>query len=60
MTTLFAVAEIDRAPEATSTEAAAVRVRPLPTWPTWLTPQAWTFAAVDTAYDVADPVASRW
>jgi hypothetical protein len=40
MTTLFAVAEIDVAPEATRTDVTAVRLCPSPTCPTWLTPHA--------------------
>lgn len=60
MTTLFAVAEISVAPAATSTDSRAVPVRPSPTWPTWLTPHAYTWPDAVTAYDVADPVARLW
>ena len=57
MTTLFAVAEIDVAPVATTTAVTTVRVPPSPTWPTCAMPQAYTFPAVEMAYEVADPVA---
>jgi hypothetical protein len=40
MTTSFAVEEIAVAPDATRTGFLMVRVIPLPTCPTWLTPHA--------------------
>ncbi len=60
MTTLFAVAEIDAAPVATTTAVTAVRVRPSPTWPTYPTPHAYTSPVAEMAYEVADPVARLW
>jgi len=57
MSTLFAVEEIDAAPEATRTGAGTVPVSPLPTCPARLAPHAYTLPVVDTAYEVADPVA---
>ena len=40
ITTLFAVEEIEVARRAMMTGFSIVREWPLPTWPTWLTPQA--------------------
>jgi hypothetical protein len=57
MTTLFAVAEIDAAPVATTTEVTAVREWPSPTWPTCPTPHAYTPPVAEMAYEVAAPMA---
>jgi hypothetical protein len=53
MTTLFAVAEIDAAPVATTTGITAARVCPSPACPTCPTPQAYRVPVVEMAYEVA-------